>query len=143
MATTERPRAAVGRRKAVYAVGTVVTIVVVVAVIAGLRRPPQMGADEGVFRTVDALFTAVTARDERQLGECDQRLRGYREAGKLPEGAADYLDGVIGQARDGDWEAAAKRLYEFMSAQRREGVREHPPTRAKSAAAPRGGGVSR
>lgn len=139
MVTTERRRPAVGRRQAMIAAGVVVAIGVTVAVLAGLRRPPQMGADEGVFRTVDALFTAVTARDERQLGDCERRLRGYREEGRLPEGAAEYLDGVIGQARGGDWEAAAKELYEFMSAQRREGAREHPPAHPKPAGA-RGGG---
>lgn len=140
MATTERRRPAVGRRQAVLAAGVVVAIGVIVAVLAGLRRPPQMGADESVFRTVDALFTAVTARDERQLGDCERRLRGYRDEGRLPEGAAEYLDGVIGLARGGDWAAAAKQLYEFMSAQRRECAHERASARSKPAAALRGGG---
>ena len=55
-----------------------------------------MGADEEVFTTVDALFTAVTAHDEKLLGDCEQRLHAYRDAGKLPGDAADYLDGPGG-----------------------------------------------
>ena len=47
----------------------VTTLAVIVLGMAfgflGCGRPPQMGADEQVFRTVDALFTAVTARDEK------------------------------------------------------------------------------
>jgi hypothetical protein len=98
----------------------------VVAILA-MRSPPQMGADEEVFRTVDALFTAVTSRDERRLGECEQRLHTYRDAGRLPAGAADYLDEVIARARSGRWESAAGRLYEFMKDQRRDRTPDHKP----------------
>src|SRR5438105_9828504 len=91
--------------------------------------PPQMGADEQVFAAVDALFTAVTARDERLLGQCEQRLRGLRAAGKLPDGAADFLDGVIRKAREGRWESAAEKLYGFMQGQRREGAAGHAAKR--------------
>jgi hypothetical protein len=93
--------------------------------LAGCARP-QVGADEDVFKTVDALFTAVTARDAKQLGACDGRLKEYRRQGKLPGEAADYLDGVVARARDGQWESAAHKLYDFMRAQKREGARDHP-----------------
>jgi hypothetical protein len=92
---------------------------------AGCAKP-QMGAVEGVFKTVDALFTAVTARDGKQLDACDSRLQEYRRQGQLPGEAADYLDGVVARARDGRWESAAQKLYDFMRAQKREGVRDHP-----------------
>jgi hypothetical protein len=91
----------------------------------GCGGPPQLGADEQAFAAVDALFTAVTARDEKLLGQCEQRLRGLRAAGKLPDDAADFLDGVIGKARGGRWETAAERLYGFMKGQRREGAAAH------------------
>ncbi len=81
-------------------------------------RPPQLGADEEVVRAVDALFTAVTARDEKRLAECERRLRAFRAAGKLPGAAAGYLDGIITTARAGGWESAARTLYDFMRAQR-------------------------
>src|SRR5262245_5531966 len=98
------------------AVGAVVILIVL------FRRPPQMGADEKVFNTVDALFTAVRARDAKLLGQCEQRLHALRDAGKLPPEAARYLDDVVGRARDGRWESAAEQLYDFMKQQRREGA---------------------
>jgi hypothetical protein len=71
------------------------------------------------MRTVDALFTAVTARDEKLLAQCEQRLHAYRDAGKLPQSAARHLDGVIATARAGSWRPAAERLYSFIQRQRR------------------------
>jgi len=84
------------------------------------RRPPQMGADSQVFRTVDALFTAVTARDENLVAQCEQRLHVCRNDGKLPPKAAAFLDEVIAKARAGHWESAAQSLYDFMLTQRRD-----------------------
>lgn len=88
-------------------------------------RPPQLGTDEETSRTVDALFTAVTARDEKRVTDCEQRLHALRDAGRLPDDASDYLDGIIHKARAGEWEPAAKRLYAFVRQQRREGPSEH------------------
>ena len=98
--------------------------VVGIGYFAWQSRPPQMGPDDAVFSNVDALFTAVTARDEQRLGECEQRLRALKDAGKLPVDAARYLDSVIETARAGRWEPAAQRLYGFMTAQRRDGAGE-------------------
>lgn len=86
-----------------------------------MSPPPQIGNDPEVFRTVDALFTAVTSKDEQRLSECEQRLQGYRQAGKLPADAADALDTVIQKARSGSWQKAAERLYAYIQGQRREG----------------------
>jgi hypothetical protein len=88
----------------------------------GGAKPPQMGPDEEVFKTVDALFTAVTARDEVLLLQCEGRLQNHKDAGKLPVAASDHLDAIIQSARAGSWETAAQRLYDFMRAQRREGT---------------------
>ena len=115
MPTTNRDRIAL-------AVLAAVVVVVAVALLLNLGSPPQMGADEEVFRTVDALFTALTGRSEPQLDQCERRLRGYREAGKLPPKAAKTLDAIIATARAGKWRPAAERLYEFMKGQKREGV---------------------
>jgi hypothetical protein len=95
-------------------------VVGVTAIILGLRPPPQMGPDRDVFMTVDALFTAVTARDVGRLADCAGRLRAYRESGRLPSVAADELDSIIAKAQSGSWDKAAIRLYEFMKGQRRE-----------------------
>lgn len=110
-----------------------VTIAAVVALILW-NRTPQLGTDEEVFRTVDALFTAVTARDEKLLAQCEQRLKAHRDAGRLPADAADRLDGVIAKAHSGSWGPAAERLYDFMKSQKREGPADPPPPRKRPAA---------
>jgi hypothetical protein len=86
-------------------------------------RPPQMGVDEEAIKIVDALFTAVTARDQKLLGQCEQRLHACTDAGTLPPAALAYLDKIIQTAHDGRWESAARSLYDFIRAQRREGPR--------------------
>ena len=128
------------RRRAVLAAVVVGFAVVLGAGLIGCGRPPQMGADEAVFDTVDALFTAVTARDEKLLGPCVQRLQAYKDAGKLPAAAADYLDGIVAKARGGRWESAAERLYDFMTAQRREGPRDRHTKVPKGRGPARAGG---
>jgi hypothetical protein len=90
-----------------------------------------MGPDEEVFASVDALFTALTARDEKLLGQCEQRLHAAKAAGKLPGEASGYLDGVIAKARAGSWQSAAEKLYAFMKVQRREGQRDHQAKKQK------------
>ncbi|MBI3822183.1 MAG: hypothetical protein HY289_05830 [Planctomycetes bacterium] len=92
----------------------------VTVLLTGCGTPPQMGSDEEVFRTVDALYTAVTARNEKLVDQCDQRLSKLKQAGKLPESAANYLDDVIATARAGQWRPAAERLHAFMKSQRRD-----------------------
>ncbi len=100
--------------------GALAVIAVIIVALVIRHRPPQMGADEKVFRTVDALYTAVRNRDEARVTECEQRLHSYRDAGMLPKAAAAYLDEVIAKAQAGQWESATRRLYDFMMAQRRE-----------------------
>jgi hypothetical protein len=112
----------------VLGLGAVLAVVALVA----WNRTPQLGTDEEVFRTVDALFTAVTARDERLLTQCEQRLKAYRAAGKLPADAGDALDRIVAKARSGSWEGAAERLYDFMKSQKREGVAEPPAPRKQT-----------
>jgi hypothetical protein len=85
-------------------------------------RPPQIGADREAVRTVDALFTAFTSRNATRLAQCEERLHALKDAGKLPQHAADHLDGLIKIARGGNWRGAAQRLFDFMKAQRREGA---------------------
>jgi hypothetical protein len=112
----------------------VLALAVGVILYFAFRSPPQMGTSDAVFHTVDALYTAIRNEDEKQLTDCEQRLRSYRETGKLPPDAADTLDGIIATARAGRWRSAAERLYEFMKGQRREGMIEHdkPPAPKKA-----------
>ena len=84
------------------------------------NRPPQMGSDEEVFRTVDALFTALGGKSDKQLAQCEEKLLSYRENGQITEEASTYLNGVIAMAKEGEWTNATKKLYPFMLAQRRD-----------------------
>jgi|SRR5579871_1483741 len=108
------------RRRAALAGSGLAGVSLVCLFIWWWTRPPQMGKDEDVTKAVDALFTAVTARDEKLMGQCEQRLHAYRDTGKLPDDASTYIDGIIQMAREGRWEAAAERLYYFVRSQRRE-----------------------
>ena len=114
-------------RTGIVVAGVGVGLVAVVVILTWLYWPtPQMGADREVFDTVDALFTAVTGRSEERLTDCERRLHAYREEGKLAPAAAAQLDAIIRKARSGGWDSAARSLYAFMRAQRRDGPLESP-----------------
>ena len=115
-----------GRRVAWVVMGLLALGLVGLALWSLLRVPPQMGADPEVFETVDALYTAVRNRDEPRVQACEKRFAEYRASGALPAGAAESLARIIRAARDGSWERAAERLYDFMLAQRREGAVDRP-----------------
>ena len=108
------------RRRAALAGAALAGVSLVCLFIWRWTRPPQMGKDEDVTKAIDALFTAVTARDEKRMGQCEHRLHAYRDTGKLPTDASNYIDGIIQMAREERWEAAAERLYNFVRSQRRE-----------------------
>lgn len=80
---------------------------------------PQMGADREAFKAVDALYTAVSLRDNKLVDQCAGQLRELRTAGKLPDDAAAALDSIIDEAKAGRWEPSQLRLASFMEAQRR------------------------
>ena len=104
-------------------------IALAVILVMSLRTPPQMGPDDDVFETVDALYTAVRNRDDTRMSACEAKLNEYRAAGKLPASAADSLTAIVAQARGGGWDSAARRLYDFMAVQKREGAQ--PPMKPK------------
>jgi hypothetical protein len=95
-------------------------LIVIVLVVSWWRRPPQMGMDDRVFATVDALYTAVRSENPTRVNQCEERLRGYFEKGLLPKPAFEFLTDVIAKTRRGEWEPATKRLYDFMLVQRRQ-----------------------
>ena len=125
MVTTEEQTRRKMRWLGGIALGIGVTVIAVIVVLS-LRTEPQMGPDEEVFDTVDALYTAVRNRDEKQLAACEAKLAGYRDVGKLPATAASTLTAIIASARSGGWDSAARRLYDFMAAQKREGAQAKP-----------------
>jgi hypothetical protein len=108
------------RRRTIVAVASVGLVILLgIGWWLWWNRLPQMGSDKAVLRTVDALFTAVTARDESRLADCERRIHMLRDEGKIPAAAAAYLDNIIGTARAGSWQTAAERLYAFIGGQRR------------------------
>lgn len=105
-------------RNVAYAFIAFVGLALIIAGAYAFWPTPQMGADKDVMSAVDALFTAVTARDERLLSQCEQRLAALKAQEKIPTAAAGRLDGIIEQSREGGWDSAARRLYSFIQAQR-------------------------
>jgi hypothetical protein len=85
------------------------------------RSQPQLPANDELLKAVDGLFTAVTARDTARLAKCHQRLAAIHSAGALPPAAWKRLQNVISMSERGQWEPAARQLYDFIQGQRREG----------------------
>lgn len=125
MTTTKHVAAAQRREQRPSATRRVAVVFGVVGALAlawllfGWRTIPQLSGDEDAFRSVDALFTAVTAHNQQLVTECAERLAALQRQGKLPAESAGYLDSIVAQARDGRWQTSSERLYEFMLAQRR------------------------
>ena len=107
-------------KKTLLAILSLMLIAVAIRGYYALHSQPQLPASDEVFKTVDALFTAVTAHDTHRLTLCQQRLEQYKQRGSLTGAAAKRLDGIVAVAQSGDWESAARRLYDFMQAQRRD-----------------------
>ena len=106
-------------RVAWIALASIVGIIGLIALIAWWRQPPQMGTDDQVFRTVDALYTAIRSENGTKVSQCEEKLKQYHEQGNLSKPAHEFLSGVIAKTKRGDWDTATKKLYDFMSAQRR------------------------
>lgn len=106
------------RRRWLIAAAGLVAVMILVPIVWRMLPPPQMKTDEQVFNTVDALFTALTSRDMSRLDDCERRFKAYQEEGRMSQAVATRLDAVVKQARDGKWEPAAKKLYEFIMGQR-------------------------
>src|SRR5262245_24434830 len=116
-ATWETRPVAIERSKAAGILLAAGAVVAVIYFYSG--RTPQVGSDDESFRTLDALYTAVTSRNLDRLSATEARLKGLREQNRLPAPAADRIDAIISQARSGEWLPAAKELHAFVSAQRR------------------------
>ena len=107
------------RRRVILIATSIVTVVVLGFFIRAFWPQPQLASNEEVFKTVDALFTAVTTRDAKRLSDCASRLNAFRDEGSIPRSAANKLDAIIRQAQSGQWDSSARTLYDFMLAQRR------------------------
>lgn len=96
-----------------YALG----IGVIVGLLVGYQAwryfstPPKLQASADALKTLDAMFTALTARDSAKLAGCMDRIEQHLAAGKLGHEAAVKLRYCAELANQGSWEAAAKYLY--------------------------------
>ena len=79
----------------------------------GCGGPPQIGTNKEAFKTVDALYTAVSLRDSKLVAQCEERLEGLRDSGSLPADASKSLDSIIAEAKAGDWEALPETAERF------------------------------
>jgi hypothetical protein len=109
----------IGRNRIVSLLIAVTAFAAVAYCVQYLRSYPQMEADEEVFKTVDALFTALNSKNIQRLNDCEQRLRKYSDEGNLASSASRNLEGIIERARAGEWENSSQTLYDFILAQRR------------------------
>jgi hypothetical protein len=87
--------------------------------ISACGAPAQIGPEKDALKAVDALYTAVSLRDETLLADCLARLKTLRDAGTLPDPAFRSLETITLQARQGKWEPSQDRLIRFIDAQRR------------------------
>src|SRR5262245_24766994 len=90
-----------------------------VLAMGGCWGEPQIGADRDSFKTVDALYTAVSLRDPKLVGQCELKLKELYGTLKLPDSASSSLESIIAEAKSGNWEPAQERLSRFMEGQRR------------------------
>jgi hypothetical protein len=87
--------------------------------LSGCGGPPRIGPEKDAMKTVDALYTAVSLRDETLVDDSLARLRTLRERGKLPDRAFRSLQAIALDAKGGAWEPSQDRLIRFMDRQTR------------------------
>lgn len=88
-----------------------------IGLTSGCSSPPQLGGEEALT-AADALWTAVTSRRTELLDQALAQCATLKEQGTLSDAAHAELVAVGETAREGDWEAAAKRLKKLIQAQR-------------------------
>ncbi len=104
-----------------WGLATLGVVLAIVCVFAFWNRAPaQLANDESLFKTVDALYTAVRMKDAARVTECEQRLAEAHAVGRLSDRAWHQLEAIIEDANDSEWQPAAESLYDFMLGQRRE-----------------------
>jgi hypothetical protein len=85
--------------------------------VAGCQKTPQLGNEE-CLGAADALWTAITAKDQSLVDQSEQVLKQLHAESKLTAEALDHLQEVIATARGGDWDGARGDLKSFVRGQR-------------------------
>jgi hypothetical protein len=64
-------------------------------------------------RELEALLTAISLKNQKELERDIKRIEDRRAAGKLSDGSYKELNEIIKKAQGGDWAGAEKRAYEM------------------------------
>ena len=86
--------------------------------VHGCARSPQFGDAQSCVQATDALWTAVSSRDAKLLDDCERYLTGLKSDGDLTSDAYEYLQTVVRNARQGDWDRARTALKRLIDDQR-------------------------
>ena len=87
--------------------------------LGGCQSVPQVVNDEAVYKKLDALYTAVTSRRRKLLGDSRGRLTNLHKAGRLSDAGFTVVGTIITEAENNQWADAAQHLFDFMRAQRK------------------------
>jgi len=90
-------------------------LLVMLLLVAGCG-PPQVG--QGNHRLIQSLRTAISARRADWLEQTARMAQRRRDAGQLEDEPYAALEGIIEQARGGDWEGAEEEVVRLANAQR-------------------------
>lgn len=112
-----KPKPAGDRKTLVAVIGIVASLLVALAYWAW-TDVPQLEDDSDVYASLDALFTAVTARREVLVVNCESRLAALHSEGRIPKQAWTRIRHVIELAKSAKWESSATELYLFIERQK-------------------------
>lgn len=88
--------------------------------LGGCGSPPQVFHEEQTYKTIDALWTALSTKRSDLLEATAADLNRLNAEGKLsPEGLA-ALSPILEKARRSEWQPAMVDLKAFIQGQRRE-----------------------
>lgn len=99
-------------------------------VLAGCGGQPQLNGDRSCKAAVDALWSAVSAREPQLLSQCEAVLTELHDDHRLSDEALEALERVIRQAREGDWQGARARLKKFIKAQKSSPLKTIGPSQS-------------
>ena len=91
-------------------------IIISSAGLAGCYGPPQVGIDN--YRLVQGLRTAISARRGDWLEAATKVVSERHASGDLNDEQYGALEGIIAQARAGQWEAAEDEVIRLAKAQK-------------------------
>ena len=67
-------------------------------------------------RLLDAILTAISLRNEKELLQDERLLEQRRAAGQLSEESFQAIQQIVAKAKSHDWQQAENELYEYRKA---------------------------